>query len=85
MKHESSKFCCPRGQEYHKTLQLQPLAHNLGVTATVDRPPLDEEEANVPHPVDGITEPINVKLYIHQEWTKDKVALGQAWPTGGDH
>ena len=36
----------------------------------------------MPHPVDGITEPINVKLYIHQEWTKDKVALGQAWPTG---
>ena len=44
---------------------------------------LDEEEANVPHPVDGITEPINVKLYIRQEWTKDKVALGQAWPAGG--
>ena len=39
---------------------------------------LDEEDANVPHPVDGITEPINVKLYIYQEWTKDKVALGQA-------
>ena len=26
--------------------------------------PLDEEDANVPHPVDGITEPVNVKLYI---------------------
>ena len=38
--------------------------------------PLNEEDANVPHPVDGITEPVNVKLYIHQEWTKDKVALG---------
>ena len=38
--------------------------------------PLDEEDANVPHPMDGITKPINVKLYIHQEWTKDKVALG---------
>ena len=37
---------------------------------------LDEEEANVPHPVDDITKPINVKLYIHQEWTKDKMALG---------
>ena len=37
---------------------------------------LDEEDANVPHPVDSITEPINVKLYIHQEWTKDKVTLG---------
>ena len=44
--------------------------------------PLDEEETNVPHPVDGITEPVNVKLYIRQEWIKDKVALGQAWPTG---
>ena len=43
---------------------------------------LDEEEANVPHPVDDITEPVNVRLYIHQEWTKDKVALGQAWPVG---
>ena len=32
--------------------------------------------------MDGITEPINVKLYIRQEWTKDKVALGQAWPAG---
>ena len=36
----------------------------------------------MPHPVDGITEPVNVKLYIRQEWTKDKVALGQAWPAG---
>jgi len=36
----------------------------------------------VPHPVDDITEPINVRLYICQEWTKDKVALGQAWPMG---
>ena len=44
--------------------------------------PLDEEDANVPHPVDDITEPINVKLYIHQEWTEDKVVLGQAWPAG---
>ena len=40
--------------------------------------PLDEKDTNVPHPVDGITEPVNVKLYIRQEWTKDKVALGQA-------
>jgi hypothetical protein len=32
--------------------------------------------------VDSIIEPINVKLYIHQQWTKDKVALGQAWPVG---
>ena len=28
---------------------------------------LDEKEANVPHPVDGITEPVNIKLYIRQE------------------
>ena len=40
--------------------------------------PLDEEDANVPHPVDGITELVNVKLYIRQEWTKDKVAPGHA-------
>jgi hypothetical protein len=40
--------------------------------------PLDEEEANVPHPMDDITKPVNVRLYIRQEWTKDKVALGQA-------
>ena len=40
--------------------------------------PLDEEEANVPHPMDDITEPVNVRLYIHQKWTKDKVVLGQA-------
>ena len=82
MKHESSKFCCPRSQEYHKTLLLLPLAHSLGVTAAADRPSLDEEDANVPHLVDGITEPVNVKLYIRQEWIKDKVALGQAWPAG---
>ena len=36
--------------------------------------PLDKEEANVPHRVDDITKSVNVKLYIHQEWTKDKVA-----------
>ena len=40
--------------------------------------PLNEEEVNLPHPMDDITEPINVRLYICQEWTKDKVALGQA-------
>ena len=43
--------------------------------------PLDEE-ANVPHSVDDITKPVNIRLYIRQEWTKDKVALGQAWPMG---
>ena len=43
---------------------------------------LDEEKTNVPHPVDDITEPVNVRLYIHKEWIKDKVALDQAWPTG---
>ena len=31
--------------------------------------PLDEEDANVPELVDGITKPVNVKLYIRQEWT----------------
>ena len=36
----------------------------------------------MPHPVDDITEPVNVRLYIRQEWTKDKVALGQARPVG---
>ena len=40
--------------------------------------PLDEEEANVPHPVDDITEPVSVRLYIRQEWIKDKVAVAQA-------
>ena len=43
---------------------------------------LDDEEVNAPHPVDSITEPVNVKLYIHQQWTTDKVAVSQAWPTG---
>jgi hypothetical protein len=42
--------------------------------------PLDGEEANAPHPVDNIIEPINVRLYIRQQWTTDKVAYGQAWP-----
>ena len=32
--------------------------------------------------MDDITKLVNVRLYIHQEWTKDKVALGQAWPVG---
>jgi len=40
--------------------------------------PLDDEEANAPYPVDSITEPINVRLYIRQQWTTDKVAVGQA-------
>ena len=40
--------------------------------------PLDDEEANVPHSVDNITKPINVRLYIHQQWTTDKVVVGQA-------
>ena len=30
------QFCCPRGQDYHKTLLLLPLAHSLGVVAAVD-------------------------------------------------
>ena len=40
--------------------------------------PLDKEDVNVPHPMDDITKHVNVKLYIRQEWTKDKVTLGQA-------
>ena len=36
----------------------------------------------MPHPVDDITELVNVRLYIRQEWTKDKVVLSQVWPTG---
>ena len=42
--------------------------------------PLNDEQVNAPHPVDSITEPINVRLYIRQQWTTDKVAVGQAWP-----
>ena len=38
----------------------------------------------MPHPVDDITELVNVRLYIGQEWTKDKVALGQAWLAGDE-
>jgi hypothetical protein len=44
--------------------------------------PLDNVEANAPHPVDNITEPVRVKLYVRQQWTTDKVALGQARPAG---
>jgi hypothetical protein len=44
--------------------------------------PVDNVEANVPHPVDNLTEPVSAKLYVRQQWTTDKVALGQAWPTG---
>jgi hypothetical protein len=40
--------------------------------------PLDGEEANAPHPVDNITESINVRLYIRQQWTTDNVAYGQS-------
>ena len=42
----------------------------------------DDEEVNAPHPVDDIKEPVNVRLYIRQQWTKDKVAVGQAFPRG---
>jgi len=42
--------------------------------------PLDEEEANAPHSVDSITEPVNVRLYIRQQWTTNKVVVGQARP-----
>jgi hypothetical protein len=44
--------------------------------------PLDDEEANAPHPVDSITELVNVRLYIRQQWTTNKVAVNQAWPMG---
>ena len=37
--------------------------------------PLNDEEVNAPHPVDSITEPINVRLYICQQWTTKKVAV----------
>jgi hypothetical protein len=42
---------------------------------------LDNVEANAPCPVDNITKPVSVRLYIHQQWSTNKVALGQAWPT----
>ena len=29
--------------------------------------PLNDEEANAPHPMDSITEPVNVRLYIRQQ------------------
>ena len=32
--------------------------------------------------MDNITEPINIRLYIRQQWTTNKVAVGQAWPVG---
>jgi len=32
--------------------------------------------------VDIITEPVNVRLYICQQWKTDKVAVGQARPAG---
>ena len=38
--------------------------------------PLDEEEVNVPHPANNITQSINVRLYIYQQWTTNKVAIG---------
>jgi hypothetical protein len=44
--------------------------------------PLNDVEANAPHPIDNITEPISCRLYVRQQWTTDKVALGMAWPAG---
>jgi translation elongation factor EF-Tu-like GTPase len=29
-----------------------------------------------PHLVDNLTEPVSVRLYVRQQWTTDKVALG---------
>ena len=40
--------------------------------------PLDNEEANTPDLVDSITELVNVRLYIHQQWITDKVVVSQA-------
>jgi hypothetical protein len=44
--------------------------------------PVDNVEANAPHPVDNLTEPISVRLYVHQQWTTDKMVLSQAWSVG---
>jgi hypothetical protein len=41
---------------------------------------VDEEEANVVHLVDEITEPRAVKQYVPQQLFSLKVAIGQAWP-----
>jgi hypothetical protein len=37
--------------------------------------PLDNVEANAPYPVDNITKPVSVRLYVCQQWTTNKVAL----------
>jgi hypothetical protein len=44
--------------------------------------PLDDEEANAPHMMDNITDPVNVRLYSRQQWTTDKVVVGRAFPVG---
>jgi hypothetical protein len=49
----------------------------MGRSSYKSTPP-DNVEVNVPHLSDNITKPMPVKLYIHQQWTTDKVALGQA-------
>ncbi|KAG2564509.1 hypothetical protein PVAP13_7NG124713 [Panicum virgatum] len=46
--------------------------------------PLDVDESNAIHVVDFITSCVPVKLYIQQQWTTDKVAIGQAWPPTSD-
>ena len=81
-KNESSNLCSPWDQEYHQTLFQLGLAHSSRGHSSDGSTSLDEEEANAPHPVDNITEPVNVRLYICQQWTIDKVVVGQACPVG---
>jgi hypothetical protein len=42
---------------------------NCGLTT------LNKKEANEPYPTNSITEPINARLYICQQWTTDKVVI----------
>ena len=81
-KNESSKLCSPWDQEYHQTLFQLGLAHSSRGHSSDGSTSLDEEEANAPHPVDSITELVNVRLYIRHQWTTNKVAVGQARPAG---
>jgi hypothetical protein len=42
---------------------------NCGLTT------LNKKEANEPYLTNNITEPINARLYICQQWTTDKVVI----------
>lgn len=55
-----------------------------GVCSSCGSTPLDVDESNAIHVVDFITSCVPVKLYIQQQWTTDKVAIGQAWPPTSD-